>query len=188
MDGIKTFAAVQCLQTPRLILRDWLDHDLPAFAALGADPEVMRYFPAPLSMAQSHDFAVQIRARLQQHGWGFWALELRETGEFIGMAGLNIPRVALPFIPCVEIGWRLARPFWQQGLAYEAATAALEFGFNVLQLPEIVAFTALTNLRSQALMERLNMQRDEGGEFDHPALPAGHALERHCLYRKSRGI
>ncbi|WP_232522522.1 GNAT family N-acetyltransferase [Chitinibacter sp. GC72] len=188
MNGIKTFAAVQCLQTPRLILRDWRDSDLPAFAAPGADLEVMRYFPAPLSVVESHDFAAQIRARLQQQGWGFWALELRETGEFIGMAGLNIPRVALPFMPCVEIGWRLARPFWQQGLAHEAATAALEFGFNVLKLDEIVAFTVLANRRSQALMQRLNMRRDEVGEFDHPALPAGHVLKRHCLYRKSRGI
>ena len=90
-----------------------------------------------------------------QHGWGFWALELRATGEFLGMAGLNIPRVALPFMPCVEIGWRLARPFWGQGLAFEAASAALQFGFTQLNLDEIVSFTALSNLRSQALMQRI---------------------------------
>ncbi|QLI80708.1 GNAT family N-acetyltransferase [Chitinibacter fontanus] len=186
MSKINTFSAVQILQTPRLILRDWRDSDLPAFAALGADPEVMRYFPAPLSAAESSDFVAQIRARLHQHGWGFWALELRETGEFIGMAGLNIPRVALPFMPCVEIGWRLARPFWRQGLAFEAASAALEFGFSTLQLAEIVAFTTLSNLRSQVLMQRLGMQLDAVSEFDHPALSAGHPLLRHCLYRLSK--
>ncbi|QLG86799.1 GNAT family N-acetyltransferase [Chitinibacter bivalviorum] len=188
MSDIKTFATVQTLPTPRLTLRDWRDSDLPAFAVLGADPEVMRYFPALLSEAESDDFAAQIRARLQQYGWGFWALELRETREVIGMAGLNIPRVPLPFMPCVEIGWRLARPYWGQGLAYEAAAAALAFGFDELQLDEIVAFTALGNLRSQALMQRLQMRKDDAAEFDHPVLPVGHALRRHCLYRIARGI
>lgn len=180
---IKTFCAVQNLETPRLILRDWRASDLPAFAAMSADPDVMRYFPAVLSEAHSNDFAAQIRSRLHEHGWGFWALELRESGEFIGMTGLNIPRVALPFMPCVEIGWRLAKPFWGQGLAYEAALAALEFGFMQLQLDEIVSFTALSNQRSQALMQRLGMQLDAPGEFDHPVLAADHPLRRHCLYR-----
>jgi RimJ/RimL family protein N-acetyltransferase len=174
---------VVTLTTERLILRDWRDSDLPAFAALSADPDVMRYFPAVLNEVQSNDFAAQIRSRLHEHGWGFWALELRDSGEFIGMAGLNIPRVALPFMPCVEIGWRLARPYWRQGLALEAASAALEFGFTQLNLDEIVSFTALSNQRSQALMQRLGMQLDAAGEFNHPVLAADHPLRRHCLYR-----
>jgi RimJ/RimL family protein N-acetyltransferase len=186
MSVIKTFASIQTLQTPRLLLRAWRDADLLPFAQLGADPEVMQYFPARLTASESDEFAGQIRQRINQYGWGFWALELRETGEFIGMAGLNIPRVALPFMPCVEIGWRLARRYWQQGLAFEAASATLDFGFSELQLDEIVSFTALGNQRSQALMQRLGMVLDTAGEFDHPALPVGHPLQRHCLYRLQR--
>ncbi|WP_373976243.1 GNAT family N-acetyltransferase [Chitinibacter sp. SCUT-21] len=174
---------VATLTTERLIMRDWRASDLPAFAAMSADPDVMRYFPGVLSQSESDAYAALVRARLQEHGWGFWALALRDSGEFIGMAGLNIPRVALPFMPCVEIGWRLARPFWRQGLALEAASAALEFGFTQLNLDEIVSFTALSNLRSQALMQRLGMQLDTAGEFDHPVLAADHPLRRHCLYR-----
>lgn len=183
MSAIRTFARIQTLQTPRLLLRAWRDADLLPFAQLGTDPEVMQYFPACLTEADSDAFAGQIRQRMNQYGWGFWALELRDSGEFIGMAGLNIPRVALPFMPCVEIGWRLARPYWGQGLAFEAASAALEFGFTQLSLDEIVAFTALSNQRSQALMQRLGMQLDAAGEFDHPVLADGHPLRRHCLYR-----
>jgi RimJ/RimL family protein N-acetyltransferase len=186
MSAIKTFSTIQTLHTPRLILRAWCDADLLPFAQLGADPEVMQYFPACLSASESNEFAGQIRQRMKQYGWGFWALALRDTGEFIGMAGLNIPRVALPFMPCVEIGWRLARPYWRQGLAFEAASAALDFGFSTLQLDEIVSFTALSNQRSQALMQRLGMVLDTAGEFDHPVLPAGHPLQRHCLYRLAK--
>ncbi|WP_028449573.1 GNAT family N-acetyltransferase [Chitinibacter tainanensis] len=174
---------VVTLTTERLILRDWRASDLPAFAAMSADPDVMRYFPAVLSPSESEAYISLFRDRLHEHGWGFWALELRDSGEFIGMAGLNIPRVALPFMPCVEIGWRLAKPYWRQGLALEAASAALEFGFTQLNLDEIVSFTALSNLRSQALMLRLGMQLDAAGEFDHPVLAVDHPLRRHCLYR-----
>lgn len=188
--------AIPCalLQGPRLRLRAWQADDLAPFAALTADAEVMRHFPSTLDRAASDELAARIQTRIAAQGWGFWAVESTAPPAdgaglapgFLGFVGLNRPAMALPIRtqgPCVEIGWRLARAAWGQGLACEAAQLALRIGFTVLDLPEIVAFTAFSNQRSQALMQRLGMVRDAAGDFDHPGLPAGHALARHCLYR-----
>lgn len=173
------------LVTPRLVLRQWHDSDLPPFAALNADPRVMACFPAPLSREASDAMAQRCSCLIAERGWGFWAVALRENDAFIGMTGLHIPAAQLPCSPCVEIGWRLAFDYWGQGYAQEAAQAALQAGFTHLQLPEIVSFTALQNTRSSALMARLGMRR-EAATFEHPALPPGHALRTHCLYRLTR--
>ncbi|MBE0508645.1 MAG: GNAT family N-acetyltransferase [Marinospirillum sp.] len=170
-------------ETPRLLLRQWQPEDYPAFAALNADPEVMRYFPAPLTTEQSDAVAQLCQQLIGMFGWGFWAVELKSSGEFIGFFGLHTPVDPLPFVPCVEIGWRFARSFWGQGYATEAATAAMQAGFEQLQFEELVSFTAAENQRSVAVMQRLDMQPD--GAFEHPALPQGHPLRHHLLYRKS---
>ncbi|MDH5858873.1 GNAT family N-acetyltransferase [Lampropedia aestuarii] len=170
--------------TERLQLRQWRDSDRSPFAALNADPQVMEFFPEPLSRSQSDAIADRCESLIEQNGWGFWAVELKSTGQFIGFVGLHRPIDALPFAPCVEIGWRLAPAFWGRGLATEAAHACLQTGFSTLGLTEIVAFTAEPNLRSRAVMERLGMQAD--GLFEHPSLAPGHALRTHCLYRLAR--
>jgi RimJ/RimL family protein N-acetyltransferase len=172
-------------RTTRLQLRQWLPQDRDAFATMVADPEVMRYFPAPLNRSQSDAMADKCEALIAERGWGIWAVERQADQRFIGFVGLHIPQDNLPFLPCVEIAWRLARPAWGQGFATEAAIAALSTGFDTLQLPEIVAFTTQTNQRSQSVMQRLGMVRDEDGNFDHPALPADHPLRPHVLYRLS---
>jgi len=176
---------VIALETPRLHLRQWRETDFAPFAALNADPQVMAHFPAPLDKTESDALAARCRDLIAAQGWGFWATETKASGEFIGFVGLHRPTAELPFSPCVEIGWRLARPFWQQGYASEAAGAALAFAFDHLALAEVVAFTSLGNRRSQAVMERLGMRR-AAGSFQHPALPVGHALREHCLYRLAR--
>ncbi|MGK5043902.1 GNAT family N-acetyltransferase [Janthinobacterium sp. GB1R12] len=173
------------LATPRLLLRQWRDSDLPPFAALNADPRVMAYFPAALSRDASDAMARRCSGLIAGRGWGLWAVTLRENNTFIGMTGLHSPDAQLPCSPCVEIGWRLAFDYWGQGYAQEAAHAALQAGFGRLQLPEIVSFTALPNVRSSTLMARLGMRRD-AATFEHPALPPGHALRTHCLYRLTR--
>ena len=171
------------IETPRLLLRQWREDDLAPFAALNTDPEVMRFFEEPLSHERSDAWARAIAAVIQDQGWGLWALERRDTGEFIGFTGLQVPRHELPFNPCVEVGWRLARSAWGQGFATEAGRASLAHAFGPLELDEVVSMTAVTNLPSRRVMERLGMTRDEHADFDHPAVSAGHPLQRHVLYR-----
>ena len=118
------------LTTARLILRRWRDADRPQFAALNADPEVMRYFAAPLDRAASDAFVDRIEQGFDEHGYGLWALEVRATGEFLGFTGLALQTFEAPFTPAVEVGWRLARSAWGQGYATEAARAALAYGFG----------------------------------------------------------
>lgn len=169
------------IETERLQLVQWQERHVAPFAAMNADPEVMRYFPATESEAQSRAAVAAWRAQFEERGWSNWAVERRDRGEFIGFTGLSVPRRQLPFSPCVEVGWRLARRFWGNGYATEAAKAALAAGFGRLGLAEIVSFTSITNLKSRAVMERIGM-RNTGRDFDHPAVPVGSSLRRHCLY------
>jgi len=172
-------------ETGRLVLRRWRDADRAPFAAQNADPEGMRWFASTLSRAESDAMVDRILAHWERHGWGPWAAELRATGEFIGFLGLLVPRFPLPGNPGVEVGWRLDRAHWGHGYATEGARSALDMGFGELGLHEIVAVTALGNQRSRAVMMRLGL-RDAGIEFDHPGVPEGHAVRRHCLYRIER--
>jgi len=171
------------LKTERLVLRPWRDEDLAPFAAMNADPEVMRHFPATLSRAESDAMVGRVREHFALRGYGNWAVEVPGVTSFAGFIGLNVPRFEAHFTPCVEIGWRLATACWGKGYATEGARAALVFGLETLKLPEIVSFTAIDNLPSRRVMERLGMRRDPAEDFDHPSLPEGHRLRRHVLYR-----
>lgn len=173
------------LATERLRLRQWTAEDRAPFARLNGDPEVMRHFPAPLSVAESDAMADRLAALIAERGWGLWAAEATASRTFIGFIGLHVPTAPLPFAPCVEIGWRLDMAWWGRGLATEGARAALDFAFDVLRLDEVVSFTALTNVRSEAVMCRLGMRRDPE-TFAHPSVPQGHPLREHCLYRVRR--
>ena len=172
------------LETPRLRLRQWCDADLAPFAALSADPRVMEFFPALLSCEASNAMALRCQTLIAERGWGLWAVEEKRSSEFIGFVGLHVPTAALPFNPCVEIGWRLAAAHWGQGYATEAAQAALNFGFDTLQLEEVVSFTSVLNTRSQAVMQRLGFQL--AGTFQHPSIPPESPLAPHVWYRISR--
>lgn len=171
--------------TPRLRLRQWRESDRGPFAALNADPAVMEFFPSPLSRAASDASIDAWQAQFAAQGFSNWAVELKASGQFIGFVGLSVPRRVLPFSPCVEIGWRLARAHWGRGYACEGARGALRIGFERLALAAIVSFTALGNLRSRAVMERIGMS-NAGQDFEHPGVPEGHALRLHCLYRITR--
>lgn len=172
------------IATPRLLLRPWTPDDLAPFAAMNSDPRVMLHFPALLTEAETAEMLVRNAAHFERHGFGVWAVEISATGEFAGFIGLSVPRFDAPFTPCVEIGWRLAARFWNQGLATEGARAALRFGFETLGLKEIVSFTTAGNKASQRVMEKIGMVRDPCEDFDHPLLPDGHVQRRHVLYRK----
>ncbi|KZN66902.1 GNAT family N-acetyltransferase [Pseudoalteromonas luteoviolacea] len=180
------------LKTKRLRLRQWRESDKVAFATMNANAEVMRYFPSPLSRQQSDALVDKIAQLMEENGYGFWALVRDNAGmtepsdavseEFIGFVGLHWQTQVNPEQPFMEIGWRLAREYWGQGYAFEAALAALQFAFEVLNLSEVYAFTALPNTPSQKLMTRLGMKNCER-DFLHPNLPTGHPLQAHCLYR-----
>jgi RimJ/RimL family protein N-acetyltransferase len=170
------------IETARLRLRQWTDADREPLAALNADPEVMRFFPAPLTRGESDAMMDRMSAHIAAHGWGFWAAETREGAEFVGIVGLVPVKGEMPFSG-VEVGWRLAKAHWHKGYATEAARAAVDFGFGTLGLREIVSLTARLNLPSQAVMARLGMERVEG--FDHPGLAADSPLRPHWLYRLS---
>lgn len=171
------------LTTERLLLRRWRSTDLEPFAAMNADPRVMEHFPSPLDRASSDARVKGVETAFAAEGLGLWALERRDTGAFIGFAGLAVPGFAAPFMPAVEVGWRLAFSAWGHGYASEAARAALADGFGRVGHVEVVSFTAATNTRSEALMRRLGMTHDPVDDFDHPGLPVGHRLRRHLLYR-----
>ncbi|CRL62039.1 GNAT family N-acetyltransferase [Proteus vulgaris] len=171
------------LETPRLHLREWRESDkAPFFCEINSSSEVMRYFPRTLSQLESDKMVETIREKfIQQNGWGMWAIELKENQEFIGFVGLNIPVASLPFSPCVEIGWRIGQKHWRKGYTYEAALAVFRFAFKTLELDEVVAFTAVSNLPSQGVMQKLGMHQSDN--FFHPALDKTHPLAEHVLYR-----
>lgn len=173
------------LRTERLLLRQWQERDLEPFAELNSDPEVMRYFPAMLTREESDALATAIRRALERQGWGLWAVEVIDGPSFVGFVGLNDPSFDAHFMPAVEVGWRLGREHWGHGYATEAGQAALEFGFDQLELDQIVAMIGLDNSRSQQVAERLGMTRDPADDFDHPRVPPG-PLRRHALYRLDR--
>ena len=137
------------LETPRLLLRRWREEDLEPFAALNADPEVMEHFPSMLSREESDAGVDRVEKHFENHGYGFWAVEVPCQARFIGFIGLAVLAFETSFTPCVEIGWRLARPWWGRGFATEGARAALTHGFDRLGLPEIVSFTVPGNIRSR---------------------------------------
>ena len=174
------------VRTGRLLLRGWQEADRVPFAAMNADPVVMEHFVSTYDRARSDAFVDRIRDRWAERGWGLWALERTDTGELIGYTGLWPAEFDAPFAPAVEVGWRLAARHWGHGFATEAARASLAFGFGTAGLAEIVSFTAVGNERSWRVMERIGLQRDPDGDFDHPAVPVGHPVRPHVLYRLSR--
>ncbi len=169
------------IPTSRLLLRHWREEDREPWAAIGADPAVMEFFPSPLSREQADASFDRFSTALVERGWGLWAVDL--DGSFIGFTGLAPATFDAHFTPAVEIGWRFARSAWGHGYATEAARAALAFGFDELGLDEIVSFTSTTNVRSQAVMERIGMTRDPADDFENPNVAAGNPLRPHVLYR-----
>jgi ribosomal-protein-alanine N-acetyltransferase len=139
-----------------------------------------------LTREESDALVERIEERFERDGFGWWAAEIVATGEFIGFVGLAPVGTDLPCGPTVETGWRLAQEYWGHGYATEGARACLAHAFGPLGLDEVVAFTAVGNQRSRAVMERLGMTHDPAEDFDHPAVPAGSPVARHALYRIER--
>ncbi len=172
------------ITTERLIMRGWREADLAPWAAMNADPEVRRYVGPLLTFEQAAAWVLNYQDDLDRYGFGFWAVEIRASGEFIGFTGLNTMDEGTPFSG-VELGWRLARSARGRGYATEAGLAALRYGLRTMGLPEVVAVTMARNVRSQAVMRRIGMTTDPAEDFDDPDVDEG-PFRRHVVYRKLR--
>lgn len=177
---------VPLLSGPRVCLRGWRESDLAPCAAMNADAEVMRHFPATLTRSESDAIVQRINAHFEQYGFSLWVLEIPGVLPFAGFVGLLRVAFNTHFTPAVEIGWRLVRPAWGHGYATEAAQSVLRHAFTELKLKQIVSFTVPANLPSQAVMQRLGMTTQARDNFEHPRLLKGHPLSVHRLYRLQR--
>jgi RimJ/RimL family protein N-acetyltransferase len=168
------------IRTARLLLRRWRDEDREPFARLNADPVVMRYYPRTMTREESDAFVDRIEARFDEDGYGLWAVEL--AGAFTGYVGLARHVFEEGGEEELEVGWRLAKEFWGQGIATEAGTAALALGLE--HEPVVVSVTAVVNEPSQRVMQRIGMRLDS--RFEHMRVDVGHPLRPHVRYVADR--
>jgi RimJ/RimL family protein N-acetyltransferase len=173
------------LTTPRLGFRRWAPADIQPFACMNADPAVREYFPNLMTFDESVTSVRIIERHFDEYGYGLYAVDLLSPGEFIGFTGFSHPGFDAWFTPCVEIGWRLKQEAWGQGYATEAARACLAHGFAVLGLTKVLSFTAVLNIRSERVMQKIGMTRVGG--FEHPGVAPGHVLRPHALYEAVAG-
>jgi ribosomal-protein-alanine N-acetyltransferase len=171
------------IKTPRLLLRHWQDSDIEPWVAMNLDPRVTEFFAKTYTREGAIEAAERCRRQLDQQGYGWWIVEVPDVTPFAGVVCLQKVPFEAHFTPAYEIGWRFAPEYWHRGYATEGARGALDFAFNTLGWKEVVALTALLNVPSQRVMQRLGMSRDPSDDFDHPKVEKGHPLERHVLYR-----
>lgn len=148
---------------------------------MNANTKVMKYFPNILSKEQSDEFISKINSHFNEKGYGLWAVEIKETKEFIGFIGFFNATFESYFTPCVEIGWRLDNKYWNKGYATEGAKACLEYGFNNLGMNSIYSFTSQLNKRSINVMKKIGLK--EKGTFHHPKIIEDNPLRLHVLYK-----
>lgn len=162
------------IETERLILRRWRDSDRPAFAAICADPEVMQWLGGVLNREQADERIDRVEATFERLGYGRFLIERKSDALFLGWCGvMPCHEIVTPIAGQPEMGWRLIRAAWGEGFASEAARAALDDAFERLGMPEVLAYTSPTNLRSQAVMKRLGMTREPQRDFEHPNITEG---------------
>lgn len=174
------------LETERLILRTWKECDIDPMAVIDQDPKVCEHLPGIGNREATAAGIEKMTQHYQEHGFGFYAIELKSSLELIGFLGIKIPFFESHFTPAVEIGWRLASNHWNQGYATEGAKAVLAYAFDILKLNEVVSFTVVNNKASRRVMEKIGMQYNPTEDFAHPHLAKGHPLKQHVLYRLSK--
>lgn len=172
------------IKTKRLILRDWKQSDIPEFVKMNMDRDVRRYFPNVQTVDASKKQAVEIQKDIEDRGFGLFAVERRDTGEFIGFTGMQVLEEDGPFrleiLPCIEIGWRISKKDWNQGFATEAARGVLKFAERHTDIKEVYALAAERNVPSINIMKKIGMEKVD--EFDHPQIVDGHSLKKHVIY------
>lgn len=169
------------IETDRLILRTWQENDILPFSEINKDKDVMEYLPKCLSLEETEQFYNRIVSEHRTFGYGLYAVETKNDGRFIGYVGFHHFDFDADFSPGIEIGWRLAKEHWNRGYATEAAKACIDYARRNHLFNEIYSFTTVCNHRSERVMQKIGMERL--GLFSHPALPKGHRLEPHVLYK-----
>lgn len=168
-------------ESERLIFRQWKESDKEYFSRMNSDPQVMEFFPKQLNKLESDLRANQIIESIETNNYGLWAVEIKESNQFIGFIGLNFTDFNSEFTPCIEIGWRLGKEYWGYGYATEGAKEVLHYGFQVLKLDEVYSFTSKINVRSENVMKKIGMSKK--GEFYHPNIEKDNKLCLHVLYK-----
>ena len=175
------------IKTKRLILRDWQESDVKTFIRMNQDPDVRRYFPSLQTPEESVEYARTAQKCIVDRGFGLFAVERKDTKEFIGFTGIHVleadDTLDFDFLPAIEIGWRLQKKHWNQGFATEAARAVLKFVERQTDIKEVYAYTSVRNIPSINIMEKIGMEPVK--TFDHPGIMDGHSLKRHVLFKKS---
>lgn len=172
------------IETERLLLRRWREKDLDVLMRMNQNAEVMRYFPSKRDAAQTRQFYENILEEFCIYGYGLYAAEEKESGQFIGFIGFHRANLAVDFCPCIEIGWRLDRPYWGKGYATEGAKACLKHGFEKLCFDKVYSFTSVENIPSQHVMQKIGLHI--GQYFEHPEIVKNHPLRPHVCYWMDR--
>lgn len=173
----------QELYTTRLKLRNWHEEDLPPWIAMNSDPITLRYFERTDTKEESEASFERIKSDLALHEFGLWAVEEKETGNFMGFIGLSEKYIeGVSFTPCIEIGWRLDKAYWGRGYATEGALEVLKFGLENLQIDQIYSYTAQINTPSINVMKKIGLIERPELEFEHPKISLGDNLRKHVVY------
>jgi len=172
------------IRTPRLAIRNWTLADLPAMAAINANPEVMRYFPATQTEEETKGFIQRAQKSYEEHGYTYFAVDHLVDQKMIGFIGLAYQKYESPFTPATDIGWRLDPAYWGRGLATEGAKASLKYGLEELKLSKIISVAVKQNLPSIKVMEKIGLGKI--GEFKHPLLKEYPALQTCVAYAIER--
>ena len=168
------------ISSDRLNLRHWVESDITSLIQMNKDEDVMRYFPSIMSDDESISFYDRINKHFSDYGYGLFVVEERVSNKFLGYTGFMMALFESAFTPCVEIGWRFNKENWGNGFATEAAKACLEYGFYKLNFIEVNSFTSVLNKKSEAVMQRIGMNKV--GEFNHPKVSIDSQLRLHVNY------
>ncbi|MFT4801763.1 MAG: RimJ/RimL family protein N-acetyltransferase [Flavobacteriaceae bacterium] len=170
------------IKTERLGLRNWCSTDLEPFTEMSQDEDVMSYFPKLLSKEECNDFIKRMQLHFKEFGFCYFAVDIIETGEFIGFTGMLNQNYKSNFTPCIDIGWRLKKSSWGNGYATEAAKSCLKYSANELNINKIYSLAPIPNNKSIAIMKKIGMTYDS--IFHHPTLKDDDRLKECMVYKK----
>ncbi|MEO1011681.1 MAG: GNAT family N-acetyltransferase [Bacteroidota bacterium] len=173
-------------RSERLGFRNWRGIDLPEFARINSDLEVMEHFPKPLTEKETAELMDRLKQHYIKNGYTYFATEILESGEFIGFIGLAFQDYKTRFTPAVDVGWRLKKSAWGKGFATEGAKKYLDFAFNELDLNKVISTCTEKNYRSENVMKKIGMEKM--GEFNHPKLREYPEYEKCVCYGIERSM